>query len=172
MLGSHVVSVVSASQAREKQLVFLLFEGSGTQIHPPKLQITEGDIWQWNTHVKHVLKIFQPSGKFMRPIRRVFQISCCCCEVFDIDDRNFFITECKCVLLKVHSSELDGEKLRPFTAAMEDASRFWIGEKASVCPLGAFQAVLKFLDLPKLLLCKPHVSYIFRWVCSQGASLI
>lgn len=74
------------------------------------------------------------------------------------------------MLLKVaclHSSELEGEKSEPFTVTMEDASRSWMGEKA-----WAFQTLLKFLDLSRLLLCKPHDSYIFRWVCLQGASLI
>lgn len=78
---------------------------------------------------RHVLKIFQPSGKFKCHVRRIFQILGFYCQVFDIDDQNgtcFFITKRKHELLKVtclHSSELEGEKLRPFTVSMEDASR-------------------------------------------------
>lgn len=68
---------------------------------------------------RHVLKIFQPSGKFMYHARRTFQILGCC-EVFDIGDQNstyFLITKCNHVLLKVaclHSNELKGEKLKAF----------------------------------------------------------
>lgn len=78
---------------------------------------------------RRVLKIFRPSEKFMCHVRRIFQILGCC-EVFAIDDHNstyFLITKCKHVLLKVaylHSSELEGEKLRPLNVTVEDASKF------------------------------------------------
>lgn len=127
---------------------------------------------------RHVLKIFQPSGKFMCHVRRIFQILGFYWQVFDIADQNgtcFFTTKCKhelWIVACLPSSELEGEKLRPFTVTMEDASRSWMGEKASMCPLWAFQNVLNFLDLSRLLLCKPQDSHIFRLVCLQGASLI
>lgn len=63
-------------------------------------------------------------------VRRIFQILGCCCEVFAIEDQNgtyVLITKYKHVFLKVaclHSSELEGKKLRSFTVTMEDASRF------------------------------------------------
>lgn len=47
-----------------------------------------------------------------------------------------------------------------------------MGEKPSMCPLWPFQTILTFLDLSRILFCKPHDSYIFRWVCLQGASFI